>query len=162
MVPRVRLSYCKWNLPVFSSWRSPGALRPGCTQGRIWTGLELAGHSPPPSGPHPYPFGVSALPIWEEPYLVESSGHKVLLGACPCQPTILAVLVGLCALEETKDGTEPPWPPGMGHLPESPTEGMRGPDGDPQRPAGDRGGLYITTGWTPASHRLRTALPPKG
>lgn len=42
MVPRVRLSYCKWNLPVFSSSWSPGALRPCCTQVRIWTGLELA------------------------------------------------------------------------------------------------------------------------
>lgn len=40
-VPRVRLSYCKWNLPVFSSSWSPGALRLGYTNGRIWTGLEL-------------------------------------------------------------------------------------------------------------------------
>lgn len=139
-VPRVRLSYCEWNLPVFSSWRSPGALRPGRTQGRIWTGLELAGHPSPPSGPHPYPLGVGAQPIWEEPYLVEASGHKLLLGARPRQPTILAVPVGLRTLEETKDGAAPLGPPGVGHLPESPTEGRRGQGGEPQR-LGDRGGL---------------------
>lgn len=57
MVPRVRLSYCEWNLPVFSSSWSPGALRPGCTQGstqgRIWTGLELACGPHLPEGPIP-------------------------------------------------------------------------------------------------------------
>lgn len=97
--------------------------------------------SPPPSGPHPYPLGMGALPIWEEPYLVESSGHKVLLDSRPRQPAILAILVGLCALQETKDGTEPLGPPGVGHLPESPPEGRRGQDRDLQRLAGDRRGL---------------------
>lgn len=53
-VLRVRLSYCKWNLPVLSSGWSPGAVRPGCTQGRIWTGPELAG------GPH-LPVGLTPL-----------------------------------------------------------------------------------------------------
>lgn len=49
-----------------------------------------------------------SLLTFKEPYLVESSGHKVLLGACPRQPAILAVLMGLCALQEAGEKTEPP------------------------------------------------------
>lgn len=48
-----------------------------------------------------------------------------------------------------------------GHLPESPTEGRKGQDGDPKRLAGDREDC-ITTGWTPASPWLRKALHPEG
>lgn len=44
----------------------------------------------------------------DDPYLVESSGHEMLLGACPCQPAILAVLMRLRALQEKEDRTEPP------------------------------------------------------
>lgn len=39
-----------------------------------------------------------SLLTFKEPYLVESGGYKVLLGACPCQPAIPAVFMGLCAL----------------------------------------------------------------
>lgn len=37
----------------------------------------------------------------------------MLLGACPCQPAILAILMGLCTLQEAEDIAEPP----QGHLP---------------------------------------------
>ena len=141
-VPRVRLSYCKWNLPVFSSWRSPGALRPSCTQGRIWTSLELASRPPPPPGLHSYPLGVGTPPIWEEPYLVESTGHKVLLGARPHQPAILAVLVGLCALEDTKDGAEPPGPPAGGTPAGEPYRGQEGPGWCPPEASWGQRRLY--------------------
>lgn len=81
-------------------------MRPGCAQGRIWTGPELAGSPHLPVGLTP--LSVLVLLTREEPYLVESAGHKVLLGACPCQPAILAVLVGLCALQEAGNRVEPP------------------------------------------------------
>lgn len=35
----------------------------------------------------------------------------MLLNACPCQPGVSAVLMGLCALQETRDNTEPSGPP---------------------------------------------------
>lgn len=120
-VLRVRLSYSKWNLLGFSSGWSLGALRPGYTSGRIWTGPELAGSPHLPAGLIPLSWCWYLL-VWEEPYLVESGGHKVLLGACPCQPAILVVLVGLCALQEARDRAEPP----CSHPPKSP-RGQEGP-----------------------------------
>ena len=51
---------------------------------------------------------------------------------------------------------------GRGALPESPTEGRRGRDGDPQWLAGDRGGPVSQRDGPPGSPWLRTALHPEG
>lgn len=90
-----------------ASFQQP--LVPWGSETRLHTGPYMdgsgAGPSAPPSGPRPRPLGVDALLLWEETYLVETGGHKVLLDACPHQPAIPAVLMGPRALEEEKDGT---------------------------------------------------------
>lgn len=123
-----------------ASFQQP--LVPWGSETRLHTGPYMdgsgAGPSAPPSGPRPRPLGVDALLLWEETYLVETGGHKVLLDACPHQPAIPAVLMGPRALEEEKDGTRLSLGglPGGGYPPESPPEGRRGELGTALHPEG--------------------------
>lgn len=80
-------------------WGSETQLHTG--QGRIWTGLEPAA-APAFQRGLSRPRGVYVQFGHEEPYLVEASGHKVLLGARPHQPAVPAVLMGWCALGEER------------------------------------------------------------
>ena len=80
-------------------WGSETQLHTG--QGRIWTGLEPAA-APAFQRGLSRPHGVYVQFGHEEPYLVEASGHKVLLGARPHQPAVPAILMGWCALGEER------------------------------------------------------------
>ena len=85
-------------------WGSETQLHAG--QGRIWTGLEPAA-APASQRGSSRPHGVYVWFGHEEPYLVEASGHEVLLGARPHQPAIPAVLMGRRALGEEKMALSP-------------------------------------------------------
>lgn len=85
-------------------WGSETQLHAG--QGRIWTGLEPAA-APASQRGLSRPRGVYVQFGHEEPYLVEASGHEVLLGTRPHQPAIPVVLMGRRALGEEKMALSP-------------------------------------------------------
>ena len=158
MVPRVRLSYCKWNLPVFSSHWSPGALRPGCTQGRIWTGLELAGGPHIPVGLIPtllvrVPCSLGRSPTWLKPVDTRCSWVPVHAS----RPSLL--LSWACVLWRRQETALSHWSllEWATHLsaPQR-AEGARAVS--PQRPAGDGGSLMSLLDGCQPPPRLREAL----
>lgn len=119
-VPRVRLSYCKWNLPVLSGRRSPGALRPSCTRGRAVYGQAWSRLRPLPSrGACPaLVVCMSSLatrsPTWLKPVDTRYSWVPVHTS----RPSLLFSWAGV--LWEKKDGTEFQGPPQGSTRPRAP------------------------------------------